>query len=478
MKRIAWKILLLFFSAVIFAQADFPSLEPLFVYEPVEGVFSGEDIFRAALEFSLCPQESETGRIVLERYAELENEVVSAVSAMDDMEKGEKILSLMYERVLTQYVGDQTRMDVMFLEGTYNCVSSSVLYFALARAAGLSVAGQETPAHAFCAVSIGGKKIDVETTNPNGFNPGVKKILEQTEKTTHYFIVPKKYYSGRKEVGERKFVSLVGRNLVSGMNNENNFAQGVPLSATRLAFVGNALPRDAAAVREDFDTVCGNYAVDLDQKQMQSEKALDWLDAVCTRWGESEELRKKYNSIAHNCAVNYLRTDDFDNARRAFETHRDRLTKKNAANIGKMIFTAWVDSAVKGLSPDETIAFLHERRTDAYAQEKSAAAHLDILEEYAWYTKIRAEVDAENYLVAALIADEGLKFLPSSRNLKTIKNQCMQNYAVDVHNAFADLTNAGKYDEAMQVVQKGLKIVPSNAMLNSDLKKLQNFLKK
>ncbi|MBQ7159354.1 MAG: hypothetical protein IJS09_08050 [Treponema sp.] len=476
MKRRLWGILFLFFSAMMFAQTDFPSLEPLFFYEPAEDVLSGEDVIRAGLEFSLCP--AEAGAAVIERYLELEKEIVSTVAELDEMEKGEKILSLMYERVLTQYSVNQTRVDEMFLKGTYNCVSSSVLYFALARAVGLQVAGQETPEHAFCSLYIGGKKIDVETTNPGGFNPGVKKIVEQTERSTRYFMVPKKYYSGRKEISERKFVSLVGRNMVSMMNDRNDYATGVPLSAARIVFVGNAFAKDAAAVREDFDTLCGNYAVELDQKRKESEKALDWLDAVYARWGSSAELQKKYNTIAYNCAVNYVNAGDYENARRAFTAHKDNLTQKNASAIDVMIFSAWVEDEVKKLEPEDAVSFLHEQYKLPVAKEKSVASRLVVLEEYAWYQILKPFFDSGKYLLAADIADEGLYYVPSSKNLQKIKTQCLQNYAVDVHNKFADLANAGRYEEAMQVVQKGLINVPTNSLLKNDLKKLENFLKR
>ena len=87
----------------------------------------------------------------------------------------------MYEKVIVAYKERQTRLNVMFADGSYNCVSSSLLYLALAKACGLDVRGQVTPNHAFCTLYVtdgsgGGKtKIDVETTNPYGFNPGVRR---------------------------------------------------------------------------------------------------------------------------------------------------------------------------------------------------------------------------------------------------------------------------------------------------------------
>ncbi|MBQ6780802.1 MAG: hypothetical protein IJP62_06175 [Treponema sp.] len=480
MKRFFPLVAVFFLSLGLFAQSpEFPSLEPTFVYETLTDLLTGEDVIRAGLEFSLCPQDSPMGEFVIAKYKELEAAVtVDDFLLLPQDERGEKILTMMYERILNQYVADQTKIDTMFSTGTYNCVSSSMLFFALAKAAGLSVAGQETPDHAFCSVYVDGKKIDVETTNPGGFNPGTKKLVEQTEKSTKYFIVPKKYYSGRKEVGERKFVSLVGRNLVSFMNEKNNYAQAVPLSAARMLFAETASAKDSADIRSDFDMVAGNFAAFLDKKYNQSERAMDWLDAVYERWGKSAALQKNYDTSAYNCAVNYLREKDYNKANEAFEAHKQNLTAKNALNIQTMIFTVYLDETTKTLTDDEAISFLHGQRNNPLAKEKSVVSHLNTLEEYAWYQKIKSLADGGKYLEAANLADEALKNLPASRNLKTIKNQCLKNYAIDVHNEFANLANAGKYEEALAVVQKGLEFVPANAMLKGDLKKIQNVLQK
>ena len=59
-----------------------------------------------------------------------------------------------------------------------------------------------------------------------------------------------------------------------------------------------------------------------------------------------------------------------------------------------------------------------------------------------------------------------------------MRNQCYQNYAIDVHNAFASLANAGRYEEARAVVQDGLRIVPANTTLKNDLRRIQSLLQK
>lgn len=467
------------FAPLLFAQADFPSLEPAFVYETSSPSLSDDDVIRAGLAFSLCPPESPQGTDALATYRRLEAEVRSApFQSLPETERAERILALMYERVLTQYEADQTGIATMLAEGRYNCVSASVLYFALAKAAGIAVAGQETPDHAFCTVTVGGRRIDVETTNPGGFNPGTKKAVEQTARGTRYFVVPKKYYSGRREVGERKFVSLVGRNLVAVMNEKDDFARGVPLSAARMVFVRGAGAKDEEDVRADFDTLAGNYAVVLDQRHGQSERALDWLDAVSARWGLSAALQKTYDTVAYNCAVSSIQAGDFARAQAAFDAHKAAVSAKNAAAIETMLFTAHIDAAIKPLSLDEAIAFLRAQRDDPRAKDRTVAARIDEHEAYCWYQKLRPLFDAGDYLAAAALADEGLASVPNSRALSTVRNQCYQNYAIDVHNAFASLANAGRYEEARAVVQDGLRIVPANTTLKNDLRRIQSLLQK
>lgn len=468
-----------FLLGAVFAQADFPSLEPVFVFDAAERTLSGEDVIRAGLEFSLCPQDSPQGARVLAVYHELEAAVrADSFRSLAEADRAESVLTLMYERVLTQYVADQSKIDTMFAAGTYNCVSSSVLYFALAKAAGLAVAGQETPDHAFCTVTVDGKRVDVETTNPGGFNPGVRKLVEQTADTTRYFVVPKRYYAGRREVGERKFVSLVGRNLVATMSDRDDYARGVPLAAACLAFTQSADEADANAVRADFDTVAGNYAVVLDQHRSQSERALEWLDAVYARWGASAALQNIYDTVAYNCVANYLNAGDVAQAQRAFAAHKTAVSEKHAAAIAAMIFPRYLEASVQSLSADDAIAFLRAQRNASAAKDRAVAARIDELEAYCWYQKLKPLFDQGDYLAAAALADEGLKSVPGNRNLRTIRSQCYQNYAVDVHNAYAALANAGRYDEALAVVQDGLAVVPANTTLKNDLKRLQSFLQK
>lgn len=481
MKKFLLLFAISFFSAIsVFSQKNapvhFPSLEPLFVCDSNSGL-SGTEIIKIALEFSLCDPKNDEGQKILSQYKNLEDEILSeSFVNLDEETRAEKILALIYEKVLKQYSLKQTYISTMFQKGTYNCVSSSILYFALAKSCGLNVRGNETPSHAFCTVYLSdGRKIDVETTNPHGFNPGTKK--SESVDSKRYYVVPKKNYSNRKEVTERKFISLIGKNVVAEYDEKKNFAVSVPLSAARLEFVKvEEVPEsEKKDVRIDFDTAVSNFAVDLD-KSKKSDLALDWLDEAENRWGKAEfsYVQKLYDDVSYNCAVNFIKSNQAEKAKEIFESKKQKITEKKRVEIQNLIFYSIVDEKAKNFPPDEAISLIQEARKSPEASDKNTAKKLETLEEYYWSEKIKPLTKAQQYLEAASILDDGIKSLPQSRNLQTMKNQCLNNYAVGIHNNFVDFYNKKDYENAEKVLREGLEIVPKNATLQRDLRRLDD----
>ncbi len=279
---------------------DFPSLEPLFISREKSEEMSGQDIIRYALLFSECSEESENWKQAMKNYLSVEKRVKSeAVISLPPEERGEKVLSIMYENTINQYRENQTRLDTLLLNGTYNCVSSSILYAALARSAGLEVIGVKTPTHAFCTVLIDDKKIDVESTNPYGFNPGKKQLLEKNENSTKYAVIPKKNYASRQDVSIKTLISLAGSNLTSAYIKENNYQKAVPMGTTVYMFRGGESSWEVQDDRDNFDTAALNYSILLGRKN-QHLKALEWMNLVRETYGFSKKLSSDYSSLLYN----------------------------------------------------------------------------------------------------------------------------------------------------------------------------------
>ena len=88
------------------------------------------------------------------------------------LDRGDKLLRWLHDGPLAKgYAGKQSSLAVVLDEGTFNCVSSAVLFNDLARRLGLDARAVEVPDHAFSIVYHDGRHADVETTTARGFNP-------------------------------------------------------------------------------------------------------------------------------------------------------------------------------------------------------------------------------------------------------------------------------------------------------------------
>lgn len=334
--KMIFSALILLLSSYLFAN-DFPSIEPSVTINFTEENFSPEQLFLTAMEFSLCSQNDELGKTIITKYKEMEKVVKSSeFTKLPEIERGEKVLKYIHDELLKKYEEGTASMTVTFSTGSYNCVTSSILFLCLAKAAGLNVKGQKTNIHALCSVYINDKKIDVETTNYYGFNPGERKTIEKTENSHRYTYVPKKYYAGRKEISDKAFVTLTGKNIVSELNDTNEYNGAIPLAASRLDFLKTENQKEILDVRADFDTVVTNYAINL-TKQNKTLEAIDFLEQVENRWGSSGAISKTYFNAVYNTVVNYLNSGDVANAKKIYEQKKNNIQNDNASKILKNI---------------------------------------------------------------------------------------------------------------------------------------------
>jgi len=117
----------------------------------------------------------------------VENARPAIESSKDDWHRGDLLNRAMHHMFLTgtrnksdpevgAYELDQARLTGIFDTGHYNCISSALLYTAIARAFSLPVRGVLTETHAFVEIDLPGapggaeRRIDVETTTEDGFD--------------------------------------------------------------------------------------------------------------------------------------------------------------------------------------------------------------------------------------------------------------------------------------------------------------------
>ncbi len=337
------KLFLLIFSFIfLFSVHSFPSLEPSIKIGLDDSSFelnnnlSSVQMISVALEYSLCPLESEEGQSCLKKYLDLEKSAVKEFSSLKKIDAAEQLLAFMYETALFKYKKEVTKINVTLLTGEYNCVTASVLYCALAKSLGIDVYGQETTLHAFCSVYIDGQKIDVETTNPYGFNPGVKKTVAQTQNSRKYAVVPKKYYSGHRQIMAPAMATLTGKNVASDLNDQDDYETAIPLEVSRLRFLQKADDAEVKTAKEDLDTLVCNYAITLN-KQQKTQEAFDYVLKVIDTFGTSDQLQRTLDNAVYNSAVNMLNEYKDEEALSYFESNKEYMSPAMAQKTEKMI---------------------------------------------------------------------------------------------------------------------------------------------
>jgi tetratricopeptide (TPR) repeat protein len=114
----------------------------------------------------------------LKRFNELVAEAQKVTAgAKSDSEKADLLLRFLHKGVMASgYEAEQTTLSTLFDTGKYNCVSSASLYFLVGTRVGLKLRSIIIPGTGFsaghAAVDLvdGTKRIEVEPTNPDGFD--------------------------------------------------------------------------------------------------------------------------------------------------------------------------------------------------------------------------------------------------------------------------------------------------------------------
>ena len=486
----------MFFSAKLFAQNEQPSIEPAFSLFEVLGVksdssytnYTADEVFEMSLLFSECKRGSEEWKRCCKQFEEIKKEAASEeIMSLDEEERGRAILKLLYRDYLAVYSLNQTKTNVARDKGFYNCVSSAVLYMAAAKAAGLDVRGQRTTQHAFCSIYVpvaGGKpgqlkKIDVETTNPYGFNPGSKEEIEHESQIKKYYVVPKKYYSNRTEVSDGVFTGLIAGNLCSDYIKAENYKKAVPLGAARWEAVRYEESKSVASVRNEFDILAANYVNLIPASAAAYSSTLDWFSTFIERWGKTAFLQKNLDSSVVNLLVLCNKEQNYSLAKETYEKYGSLISSPQLTKSDEIITDIIILSATNGLSSQEKVAetnrLLSSNELLSPARQKRGQLHL---ESY-WLDYLNGLMNSREYEEGFSSATLAVAQLPGSSKIKAMMKNFYNNSIAVIHNNFARQANEGNYEEAEEILNKGLEKFPEDKTLTkdlSDLNKVKNML--
>ncbi len=426
--------------------------------------------FRYALRFSGV-KTADTEKYI-EKYDSLAKEFDDYLAksgsntgnAADNYNTGGELLVFLHEKLLKRYSEMETRLDVLLDKGIFNCVSSGIIYYALALRSNLDVTGIRTSDHAFCAVVIPGKTVDVETTTKYGFDPGEKKEFTDSFGKTGFIYTPPANYRDRREISQQEFLALILQNRISELQHKANYYDTLPLAVDRYALLGTDEAYD------DMMREFKNHAVELGNRKEYG-KAVSFLSAAVSRYGDHPVISDAAGKLFYNQIVFFIeegRTEKAEDFYRYFSAeplisgriledsqkviNEKKLyyfvMEKNFTDSHKEILMYHANNLISIREKQEYLVFIYSREIQRLFSEDEWISALDL---------------------AAAAAEETEN---DSRILKLVETVEF-NLGIVYHNQFVAHYNSGAFEKARTVLEEGLSIVPDNKTLLSDLSLLK-----
>jgi hypothetical protein len=441
--RIIIAVLLLAAGPRLAAQG-FPSMTPdplaaEFARRGVAADYSWENLAEIALWASAVGDtgtaaQSSAAHMTALRQAVEELRASGADLAHDAEAAGDYILAYMHRKFLRSYSTLQTRLDTLFSNGRYNCVSSAVLYLILAQSQGLAVRGVITKDHALATVYQGDESWDVETTNAYGFDPGNRREFhDQFGKATGFTYVPARNYRDRTSVSPLELVSLILSNRIAELESRSRYAEAVPLALNRAALLAGrpAVGGFFTDPQKDLRDRLLNYGAALLNSGKEDE-GLSWAAhaeaAFLQAAGQTDNRWQEYlNALVNNRVAKLCRARNYGEARRFLTENQALLDPAAYRGLEIQVTDGELVTLVSGI--------------------KQAGETADIL--------------------ARLDRAEAAGLLPAART-RELRDNISRWRVVDFHNRFATAFNKRDFTQARRILDEALAEFPDNRQLDTD----------
>ena len=485
----------LFAQSAARQNAAFPSLEvdpriEELVRRARNGVYTWQDLIDIALRASGAERSARNQgaapyrEIVIAAAEELR---ASPELPRDKRARGEYVLGFTHKKFLKRYVENQTRLDEIINTGRYNCVSSAVLYAILAAAVDLDVRGVMTRDHAFATVDIGTEIIDVETTNPYGFDPGSRREFHDAfGKLTGFAYVPSRNYRDRAAISLLELCSLILSNRIADLEKQNRYAEAVPLAINRAALLANRRDPVSSPFFQDgeqdlLDRLL-NYGVSLLNGGRETD-ALAWAEYAGSRHPGGAAGEKRWQEFTFSALNNYLvrlmRTGKTADARAALDRYGTDLNPSDYDKLDSQLLDAELLDMANGLGKTanaaEVLAAIDQAARDSRlpAARVTELRNFVIIAEGSRLAKTQAGAPS-----AIAFTEEAIAKYGRNSHLDEALRAHRQNRIADLHNRFARLFNGKNYEEARNHVRKALEEFPGNRQLQQDLNLAEQALKR
>jgi tetratricopeptide (TPR) repeat protein len=464
------------------SNSGFPILEPdrqaaEFAHRGQMGPYTWQDLAEISLWASGADAASSPARgqpsyraLIGAAVDELKN---TADLPKNERERGEYVLSFMHKKFLKSYSAMQTRIDTILSNGRYNCVSSAVLYLILAGAVNLEVKGVMTRDHAFITVYAGEEAIDVETTNPYGFDPGNRRDFhDDFGKLTGFVYVPARNYRDRTTIGALELVSLILSNRIAELESRNRYAEAVPLAVNRASLLKGRRDGVSSSIFEDpekdmIDRLL-NYGASLINAGKE-EDALRWA-ALAGGTYPSPEWQEFILVAANNHMVKLVRGGRISEARSFLTANAGLLSPANFNQLELMIVGTELTERARQISRPEEAGEILAALDNATAAKQLVPDRAKELRSFVILkaAELLAAAPNRDWLAAIAWLESSIARYGSDPRLEQEIRNFSSNRAADFHNRFAAAYNKRNYDEAEAILREGLAEFPGNRQLQND----------
>jgi len=327
---------------------------------------------------------------------------------------------------------------------------------------GIPVTAVETPLHAFCTVNADGRSVDVETTNPYGFDPGVKKELTSgSAPQKKYVTVPAKKYADRRNVDDRRIIALIYNNRMSMLQKQKRDSETAGLAVDAMVLQNNS-PQSLST----FFQCIYNIAVDYTNAGNDQDGLA--LTAQAESMFGSSPLYHTYASAAVGNILNrYMKRNDYTGSFAVLEKYRSQLEEAEYRDMYNGILVNSLNYVVLTEPFEKALVFINDNKSVLPEKQYITLA-------VSAYSNGAADIaDTGAWLEAASLLEQGLREFPDAGALSRQRSIYRRNYAAGIHNKAASLYNAGDREGALNIVQQGLRLVNDSSLLQNDLKRLQ-----
>lgn len=463
------------------------------------------DLVTAAIAAS--PSSADVKERALSRWNDFVRSISSEAMARPPRARAEWLLATMHGELLNGgYAFYQNDVAQLLDDGTFNCVTSAIVYVAAAEHFGLDVRGVIVPSHVYVRLVLEGVDYDIETTSPRGFlldrddaayakfladmrlnlkrrgtalpggesgEPFYRRELDPIDLIAVLFANrgAQQFEAGKTAAAVDDFArsallakddhdARASRDILLGQMAEQRILKNELHQARELFAFAIRDPGADPKIAERFrDNIAYCWALEAKQKvdKHDYEGALAAF-ASGSKWSHDEVLRTNAAATYNQWGLEELSGKRYSRASQVFlRAHNEFPSDPVFTQNLRAVYYEWARAKLAAKKPDDALATMRELRKSLPKDAESAKGFASIAVQVA-----AAKRDASDWDAACAAMDAALDASPDYPDLRS-------NVAAFWTNAGVAWKRAGMAAKAVDAWERALKLDPTNDAARKNL---------